>query len=235
MRNTKRKFGAGMLVAGALTIGGGFLLEGPVSAQQGGGGNSPEVECAGHTFVMKFGFDNSGNVNSTEGSGVTLTDTGDDTWSWTSTTDITLIVLKGGQEDDTVTPSNPRSGTLTWTGGAGISHITFCGPGSSSRSESSETSESSESSESSSSETSSSETSSSETTSSEASTAEVQGESVTNTSAASPVQVAGVQQTAAAAPATLPRTGVDPGLLLMLGGVLVMSGVLVLRYTAETA
>jgi LPXTG-motif cell wall-anchored protein len=35
-------------------------------------------------------------------------------------------------------------------------------------------------------------------------------------------------------PRTLPRTGFDPGVLLMLGGMLVISGVLMLRYSDDT-
>jgi LPXTG-motif cell wall-anchored protein len=33
----------------------------------------------------------------------------------------------------------------------------------------------------------------------------------------------------------LPRTGIDPGLLLMLGGMLMVSGVLMLRYSDSKA
>jgi LPXTG-motif cell wall-anchored protein len=36
-------------------------------------------------------------------------------------------------------------------------------------------------------------------------------------------------------PRTLPRTGIDPGFLLMLGGMFLVSGVLLLRYADDTA
>lgn len=68
-------------------------------------------------------------------------------------------------------------------------------------------------------------------------TGEVGGAQVTPVPAApQPVtEVAGVVQAAPAAAVTaLPRTGFDPGLLLMLGGTLVVSGILLLRYSAMT-
>jgi hypothetical protein len=46
--------------------------------------------------------------------------------------------------------------------------------------------------------------------------------------------VSGVVITAPSpAPASLPRTGFDPGILLMLGGGLVVAGVLMMRYADD--
>jgi hypothetical protein len=103
---------------------------------------------------------------------------------------------------------------------------------SSSVSSSSESSSSeSSSSVSSSSESSSSVLSSSESTSSESSSSEPSvSESSESRSEDSTLNgsIAGVQ-----VPAALPRTGIDPGLLLMLGGMLVITGVLIMRYSYE--
>jgi hypothetical protein len=238
MRRIKKRHAAiGMLMTGVLTISSGFALESTASA------DNPNEDCpAGTVEVARFEWKGEAYVAENNTGGVVILP-GSDTEEvdWTSTVTISDIIIKGATGTDSVhldpaatSGSFTNEGLPDNNGGntPAISHIQFCHPTGSSSSSSS-VSSSSVSSSSTSQTTSSVASSSTQQTSS----AEVSGSSQVNTSSEAPAsevtssaEVSGIQ-----IPRALPRTGIDPGFLLMLGGMLLVSGVLLLRYADDTA
>ncbi len=80
-------------------------------------------------------------------------------------------------------------------------------------------------------------TSSEQTSTSSEVTAAVAGSSAERTSTSPDVSGADLARGPAVGGTTLPRTGpaIDPGLLLMLGGALIVAGVLMVRYAPQEA